>query len=104
MDINTNGNMHANGSTPTTPTAATAQDTAQGWTYERRLAFYILGKLAVQGALSDLPLSEFDYVIDGIVDSISEGLEALCCEGNLETMRNLADIGALHKSSEGAQS
>ena len=100
MDSHTNGSMNTN-STPTPPPPAPKQDAGPGWTYEHRLAFYILGKLALQGALSDLPLDEFDYVIDGLVDSITEGLEELRVEDGLEKTIDLADFGRLHQNKGG---
>ena len=92
MDSHTNGSMNTN-STPTEPTP----EVAPGWTYERRLALFILGKLAVEGFLNDIVFDDgIDYVINSTAENISEGIEALCCDGDLEAVSHQADIGRLH--------
>jgi len=98
MDSHTNGNMNTS-SKPSAPTET--QEVAQGWTYERRLAFFLLGKLALDGFLTDNVFAELDYVIDSTAQQISEGIEALCSDGDLEAVSAQADIGRMYMDKEG---
>ena len=100
MNETTNMDSHTNGNMKPTDT----QEIKQAWTYECRLALFLLGKLALDGFLNDTVFGDgMDYLVDSTAEQISEGIEALCSDGDLQAVSHQADIGRLHMY-KGAQS
>lgn len=81
---------------PKSPQASDANDV---WTYERRLAMYILGVMAVElpGLRDDLmdDSNMLTHLIEHVGDALIEGIHTLGCPHDL-TLSQILDIASTY--------
>lgn len=83
-------------------TAATPSElglNAQGLTYEQSIAYYIVGKLVLDGALDprnfnfNSDVEGIPFIVDSIAESISAGLEAFGWQHGVSAVIDAAQVG-----------